>query len=154
MNGEREKFYILSWSRKDIKVDGVDLATMVGRKTPGVRIVTKDFEMLQKMELKDLNRCLIPNSVLIISSAEKAENMHSWKLGFIMGRLYKYSEKDKENIIGFGDRTSFEELGGLLSICESENRIKKDIIYLVEDLYSISHGDYAAGKTGAGMEGS
>lgn len=150
MNGKEEKFYILSWSRESITVDGVELAAMVGRKIDGVRIMTKDFETLQKMELRDLNRCLIPNSVLIISSAEKAENIHSWKLGFIMGRLYTYSKKDKEKIIGFGDRTSFEEFSGLsMSICESEERIKKDIIYLVKDLHSISPEDYEYGKNAA-----
>lgn len=136
MNGEKEDFYILLWSSEDIKIHGEDLDLMIQRETPSVEICITDFEELRNMKLKNLKRLLKKNSVLIICSSEKVENMHSWKLGFIMGQLYVYSEKDKERIIGFvkGDEASLEELRDLLSLCESESEIKEEITNLIEDM--------------------
>lgn len=120
MSGEKEDFHILLWSREDIKIDNEDLDSMIQREAPGVEIYIEDFEDLREMELSDLKSFLddyLENSVLIISPSEKAENMHSWKLGFIMGKLSV--KKGKARIIVFvkGDQTScFQGLGGLLSI--------------------------------------
>ena len=159
MSGEKEDFHILLWSKEDIKIDNEDLVLMVKREAPGVEIYINDFEGLREMEVSDLKSFLddhLENSVLIISSSEKAENMHSWKLGFIMGKLSV--KKGKARIIVFvkGDQTScFQELGGLLSICESEIKIKRDIKSVIKDIgikIKYDSAEYAPGKKAAGKE--
>ena len=137
MNEEKEDFYILVWSREDIKVEGEDLDLMIQREAPpGVKIKIRDFKKLREMKVKELKSILDyypKSSVLIISSSEKAEDMHSWKLGFIMGQLYVYSEKGRARIIGFKKENSFEELDHfLLSKCDTESDIKEEITNLIK----------------------
>ena len=161
MSGEKEDFHILLWSREDIKIDNMDIDSMIQREAPGVEIYIEDFEDLREMELSDLKSFLddyLENSVLIISPSEKAENMHSWKLGFIMGKLSV--KKGKARIIVFvkGDQTScFQGLGGLLSICKDEIKIKRDIKSVIKDMgikVKYDPKEFTTAKRTAGMEGS
>ena len=154
MSGEQEDFYILVWSSEDIKVDGEDIDLMIQRDVPpDVKIKIQDFKSLREMEVTKLKRILDHNpksSVLIISSSEKAENLHSWKLGFIMGTLYVYSEKGRARIIGFKKGNSFEELDHfLLSKCDTESEIKEEITHLIKTKYKseiYTYGSRTAGK--------
>ncbi|MBE9594057.1 MAG: hypothetical protein IMF19_11335 [Proteobacteria bacterium] len=139
MNGNKIDFWILLWSCEDLKIDGLELRVVIQRKAPDyVEIKVKDSEILREMELKKLKRCLGKDSVLIIYSSEKAENEHSWRLGFIMGQLYTHSEKDKDRIIVLkkGNAGSLgADLLGLVSICKEESEVKEEITHLVNVLY-------------------
>jgi hypothetical protein len=134
MNGEKKDFCILLWSGEDIKIDNEDLGLIIQGDAPGAKIHVVNLGDIRQMGVRDLKSFLdgfSEKSVLIFSSSEETENMDFWKLGFIMGKVSVHDKGGKARIIGFvkGDQTS-----DLLSICESEIEIKREIKNLMKDM--------------------
>jgi hypothetical protein len=160
MNGERKKdFCILLWSGEDIKINNEDLKLAIQSDAPSAEIHVVNLGDLRQMGVMDLTSFLegfSEKSVLIISSSEEAKNMDFWKLGFIMGKV---SKKGEARTIGFvkEDQTSFfQELSGLLPICENEIEIKREIKNLMKDMdigSKFKLKEYTAGKRAAGKKG-
>ena len=161
MSGEKKDFCILLWSGEEIKINNEDLGLIIQGDAPDAKINVVNLEDLRQMGVKGVKSFLdgfSEKSVLIFSSSEETENMDFWKLGFIMGKVSVHGKGGKARIIGFvkGDQTHcFQELSDLLSICESEIEIKREIKNLMKDMgieTKFDINEFTAGKKTAGME--